>query len=193
MLPVTALTGLNEVQLSSVIAHELAHIKRFDSLVNLFQIGVETLLFYHPAVWWLNKRIREERENCCDDMAVEVCGNPLTYAHALARLAESQTAPRLMMAANGRPLAAWWRVCWESGINRKEFAEQSFRWDCCASPLRCSPVLRSSASRETFMPSRPLAQSHSSLQLQLTLRQPFPSLRRMHFPLFRFMFRPLRR
>ena len=105
MLPVTALTGLSEAQLSSVIAHELAHIKRFDSLVNLFQIGVETLLFYHPGVWWLNKRIREERENCCDDMAVEVCGSPLTYAHALARLAESRTAPRLMIAANGRPLA----------------------------------------------------------------------------------------
>ena len=106
MLPVTALTGLSEAQLASVIAHELAHIKRFDSLVNLFQIGVETLLFYHPGVWWLNKRIREERENCCDDMAVEVCGSPLTYAHALAHLAESRTAPRLMMAANGRPLAA---------------------------------------------------------------------------------------
>lgn len=106
MLPVTALTGLSEAQLSSVIAHELAHIKRFDSLVNLFQVAVETLLFYHPAVWWLNKRIREERENCCDDIAVEVCGNPLTYAQALARLAESRTAPQLMMAANSRPLAA---------------------------------------------------------------------------------------
>ena len=117
MLPVTALTGLSEAQLSSVIAHELAHIKRFDSLVNLFQIGVETLLFYHPGVWWLNKRIREERENCCDDMAVEVCGSPLTYAHALARLAESRTAPRLMMAANGRPLAA--RVARLLGVGKK--------------------------------------------------------------------------
>ncbi len=105
MLPICALTGLSEAQLSSVIAHELAHIKRFDPLVNLFQVGVETLLFYHPAVWWLNKRIREERENCCDDMAVAVCGNPLTYAHALARLAESLQSPRLMMGANSRPLA----------------------------------------------------------------------------------------
>ena len=56
MLPVTALTGLSEAQLASVIAHELAHIKRYDSLVNLFQIAVETLLFYHPGVWWLNKK-----------------------------------------------------------------------------------------------------------------------------------------
>jgi beta-lactamase regulating signal transducer with metallopeptidase domain len=106
MLPVSALTGLSEAQLSSVIAHELAHIIRFDAFANLFQIAVETLLFYHPAVWWLNKRIREERENCCDDMAVGVCGSPLTYAHALAHLAESRTSPRFMMAANGRPLAA---------------------------------------------------------------------------------------
>ncbi len=106
MLPLSALTGLSEAQLSSVIAHELAHIKRFDSLVNLFQIAVETLLFYHPAVWWLNKRIREERENCCDDMAVAVCGSPLTYAHALARMAESSASPRFIMAANSRPLTA---------------------------------------------------------------------------------------
>jgi beta-lactamase regulating signal transducer with metallopeptidase domain len=106
LLPVSALTGLSEAQLSSVIAHELAHIKRFDSFVNLFQIAVETLLFYHPGVWWLNKRIREERENCCDDMAVVVCGSPLAYAHALARMAESRTSPRFIMAANSRPLAA---------------------------------------------------------------------------------------
>ena len=92
--PYPHLTGLSEAQLSSVIAHELAHIKRLDTLINLFQIGLETLLFYHPGVWWLNKKIREERENCCDDMAVEVCGNPLAYAHALARMAESRMPPR---------------------------------------------------------------------------------------------------
>jgi len=57
-LPVTALTGLSEDQLQSVIAHELAHIQRLDPFVNVFQVCVETLLFYHPAVWWLNKRIR---------------------------------------------------------------------------------------------------------------------------------------
>ena len=106
LLPASALTGLSEAQLSSVIAHELAHIKRFDPFVNLFQIAVETLLFYHPAVWWLSKRIRDERENCCDDMAVAVCGSPLTHAHALARLAESTASPRFILAANNRPLAA---------------------------------------------------------------------------------------
>jgi beta-lactamase regulating signal transducer with metallopeptidase domain len=117
MLPVTALTGLSEAQLASVIAHELAHIKRYDALVNLFQISVETLLFYHPGVWWLNKKIREERENCCDDTAVEVCGNPLMYAHALARMAESRMSPTLLMAVNGRPLAA--RVARLLGMGKK--------------------------------------------------------------------------
>ena len=78
-LPVTALTGLTEEQLEAVIAHELAHIQRFDPFVNVFQVCVETLLFYHPAVWWLNKRIRAEREHCCDEMAVSLCGNAVEY------------------------------------------------------------------------------------------------------------------
>jgi beta-lactamase regulating signal transducer with metallopeptidase domain len=106
LLPVSALTGLDETQLQAVIAHELAHIRRLDAFVNLFQIAVESLLFYHPAVWWLGKRMREERENCCDDAAVAVCGSAVTYAHALARMAESHVAPQLAMAANRGPLAA---------------------------------------------------------------------------------------
>lgn len=104
-LPMTALTGLSAAQLEAVIAHELAHIRRFDAFVNLFQIAVETLLFYHPAVWWLGKQIRAERENCCDDEAVALCGSPVTYAQALAHMAEWQVAPSLAMAANRGPLA----------------------------------------------------------------------------------------
>lgn len=105
LLPVSALTGLTEQQLDAVIAHELAHVKRLDSFVNLFQIAAETLLFYHPGVWWLSKRIRAERENCCDDVAISVCGNVVEYARALATMAEWQSAPALAMAANRSPLA----------------------------------------------------------------------------------------
>jgi beta-lactamase regulating signal transducer with metallopeptidase domain len=105
LLPVTALTGLSEEQLRSVVAHELAHILRFDPFVNLFQIVVETLLFYHPAVWWLNKRIRDEREHCCDDVAVALCGNPVEYARALTLMEEWRVAPALAMAANRGPLS----------------------------------------------------------------------------------------
>jgi beta-lactamase regulating signal transducer with metallopeptidase domain len=104
-LPATALTGLSEEQLRSVIAHELAHIRRFDAFVNVFQVCVETLLFYHPAVWWLNRRIRADREHCCDEIAVAVCGNAVEYARALTLMEEWRSAPALAMAANRGPLS----------------------------------------------------------------------------------------
>ncbi len=105
LLPASALSGLNPHQLEAILAHELAHIRRHDYLVNLLQAVVETLLFYHPAVWWLSRRIRAERENCCDDLAVSLCGDPFTYAQALADL-EGLRGPtrRFVMAANGGSL-----------------------------------------------------------------------------------------
>jgi beta-lactamase regulating signal transducer with metallopeptidase domain len=105
LLPVRALTGLTEEQIEAVIAHELAHIRRFDCFVNLFQIAAETLLFYHPAVWRVSQRIRAERENCCDDEAISICGDAVNYARALTLMEEWRTAPALMMAANRSPLA----------------------------------------------------------------------------------------
>jgi beta-lactamase regulating signal transducer with metallopeptidase domain len=105
LLPAKALTGLSEDQIEAVIAHELAHIRRLDCFVNLFQIAAETLLFYHPAVWWASQRIRAERENCCDDEALAVCGDVLNYARALALMEEWRAAPSLLMAANRSPLA----------------------------------------------------------------------------------------
>src|SRR6266851_4199978 len=104
LLPVRALTALTEEQIEAVIAHELAHIRRFDSFVNLFQIATETLLFYHPAVWWVSGRIRAEREHCCDDEAIAICGDAVNYARALTMMEEWRTAPALMMAANRSPL-----------------------------------------------------------------------------------------
>jgi hypothetical protein len=104
LLPVRALTGLTEEQIETVIAHELAHIRRLDCFVNLFQIAAETLLFYHPAVWWVSQQIRAERENCCDDEAISVCGDAVNYARALTLMEEWRTAPSLMMAANRSPL-----------------------------------------------------------------------------------------
>src|SRR5712692_8960630 len=104
LLPVRALTGLTEEQIEAVIAHELAHIRRFDCFVNLFQIATETLLFYQPAVWWVSQRIRAEREHCCDDEAIAICGDAVNYARALTLMEEWRTAPALMMAANRSPL-----------------------------------------------------------------------------------------
>jgi beta-lactamase regulating signal transducer with metallopeptidase domain len=103
-LPLRALTGLSQEQLELVVAHELAHILRLDPFVNVFQVVVEALLFYHPAVWWLNRRIRAEREHCCDDVAISLCGNAVEYARALTLMEEWRSVPVLAMAANRGPL-----------------------------------------------------------------------------------------
>ena len=105
LLPASALTGLSAVQLELILAHELAHIRRGDYLMNLLQTAVETLLFYHPAVWWVSHRMRVEREHCCDDLAVAAGGNATRYARALADLEGlCSDAPALAMAATGGSL-----------------------------------------------------------------------------------------
>ncbi len=105
LIPASALAGMGPQQLEAILAHELAHIRRHDYLVNLLQTLVETLLFYHPAVWWLSRRIRVERENCCDDLAVSLCGDPYAYARALADLEELRAdSSRLVLAATGGSL-----------------------------------------------------------------------------------------
>ena len=105
LLPVSVFTGLSPRQIEMIIAHELAHIRRHDYLINLLQATCETVLFYHPAVWWVSARIRIEREHCCDDLVVAVCGDAYTYAAALAKMETvRQTTPRLAMAATGGSL-----------------------------------------------------------------------------------------
>jgi len=101
LLPASVLTGLTAAQLEAVLAHELAHIRRHDYLMNLFQVAVETLLFYHPAVWWMSRRIRLEREQCCDDVAVSVCGDRRAYVESLAALEEMRLAGMLALSASG--------------------------------------------------------------------------------------------
>lgn len=97
VLPVAALSGLSPMQMEALLAHELAHVRRHDYLVNLLQSVAEALLFYHPAVWWLSRRVRAERELCCDDLAVGVCDR-LVYATALTDLA-ALASPRLALGA----------------------------------------------------------------------------------------------
>jgi GWxTD domain-containing protein len=106
LLPVGCMAGLSPVQVEAVIAHELAHIRRHDYLVNLLQSVLEALLFYHPAVWWVSNQVRKEREHCCDDLAVRVSGDSLAYAKALSFLEERRfTAPAVALGANGGVLA----------------------------------------------------------------------------------------
>jgi uncharacterized protein (TIGR03435 family) len=106
LVPVGALAGLPAEQLEALLIHELAHIRRHDYLVNILQSAAEALLFYHPAVWWISGHIRAERELCCDEVAVSVSGDALTYVRALAGLELSRPVHlRAAMAANGGSLA----------------------------------------------------------------------------------------
>ena len=93
LLPAAWLLETTPELLEAVIAHELAHIRRFDLWVNLFQRLVETILFYHPAVWWLSHRVRLVREMCCDELAVAATGERVVYATALEFAAQRRLAP----------------------------------------------------------------------------------------------------
>lgn len=86
LVPAAVLTGLPATQVELLLAHELAHIARHDVLANALQRAVETLLFFHPAVWWLSARLRQERERCCDAMAADLLGDPCGMAEALTSL-----------------------------------------------------------------------------------------------------------
>jgi Zn-dependent protease with chaperone function len=94
LLPASMATGLAPDALRAVLAHELAHIRRNDYLFSLVQMAVEAVLFFNPAVWWISRQIRREREACCDFLAVSVLGEPVGYARALADCAQ-ETRPAL--------------------------------------------------------------------------------------------------
>jgi TonB family protein len=101
LLPPAVMTGLPTRQLEMVLAHELAHVRRLDHLVNLCQTVVETILFYHPVVRWVSRRIRVERENACDDLAVAVTDDRLAYVEMLASLEKLRfRGPRLALAVH---------------------------------------------------------------------------------------------
>jgi TonB family protein len=110
LLPASMLSGLTTSQLEMLILHELAHIRRLDYLVNFVQTLVALLLFFHPAVQWISKQMRNEREYCSDDIAVQYCGDAIAYAHTLADTAaicskhRHHTIPNMAMAASGGDL-----------------------------------------------------------------------------------------
>ncbi|MCJ8320135.1 MAG: M56 family metallopeptidase [Colwellia sp.] len=110
LLPASMLSGLTPTQLEMLILHELAHIRRHDYLVNFIQTLVALLLFFHPAVQWISKQMRNEREYCSDDIAVQYCGDAIAYAHTLADTAmlcnkhRHHTIPNMAMAASGGDL-----------------------------------------------------------------------------------------
>lgn len=103
LVPFGLLNRLDPEQVESILAHELAHIRRHDYLLNLFQSLVEIVLFFNPATWWISSFIREEREHCCDEMAIAQTGNQVAFVQTLVRLEEYRTLPNsLAPAFNGR-------------------------------------------------------------------------------------------
>ena len=103
LLPIGLVAGLPADEVEALLAHELAHVMRRDYLVNVLQNLVEILYFFHPGVRWISAAVRQEREHCCDDFAVALCGDAQNYARALARLQTAGTAyPEPALAAVGR-------------------------------------------------------------------------------------------
>ena len=94
LLPVSWVSELPAETLEAIVAHELSHIRRWDLWINLVQRAVETLLFYHPAVWWISRQVRIERELCCDELAVAATGDRIVYATALEQAARQRIATR---------------------------------------------------------------------------------------------------
>ena len=103
ILPLSVATSLPAEQLEAVLAHELAHIGRWDYFSNLVQTAIECLFFFHPAVWWMSRRTRELREMCCDEIAARTCADPGVYAEALLKMEEQRTEHlQLTVALHGR-------------------------------------------------------------------------------------------
>jgi beta-lactamase regulating signal transducer with metallopeptidase domain len=143
LIPASVFTGLPARGIEAILAHELAHVRRHDYLVNLLQTVVETLLFYHPAVWWVSARVRIEREECCDDLAIAATGDARSYARALVRLEEMRgRAPSLAVAAAGGNL--WNRVV-RLLRERPSSSERASSWLAGALALALVAVLGSAA------------------------------------------------
>lgn len=127
LLPIGTLSGLYPEQVEVIIVHELAHIRRNDFLINLVLSALEMILFYHPVFWWLSNNIHQEREQCCDDIAVSLCGNPQLYARTLLLMEEKRQQNSLAMAYQGKKhhlLERIKRICMASPASyRPEFGK----------------------------------------------------------------------
>jgi beta-lactamase regulating signal transducer with metallopeptidase domain len=151
LLPVSAITHLSPEQLEVVLAHELAHIRRNDYLWNMVQTMVETLFFFHPAVWWVSGSLRQQRELCCDDVALACCTDPVVYATALLRLEEQRGSKlRLAMALNGHNnglKARIARILGETPERRRQMTPLSLAGVCAVLSVLLLPLPRVLANR----------------------------------------------
>lgn len=127
LLPVGLVNQLSPTEVEAILAHELAHIRRHDFLLNLVQSLLDIIYYFNPAAWYISATVRTERENCCDDWAVVVCGSSLAYVHALVQLQErAVNMPQLAlsMAAGGKPLLNRVRRILNQPNNKKTVMER---------------------------------------------------------------------
>jgi beta-lactamase regulating signal transducer with metallopeptidase domain len=122
LVPIGLLTGLSQGEIKAIFAHELAHIKRHDYLINIIQSMIEILFFYHPLVWVIGESIRQDRENCCDDWALEICQNKLYLAKALTFVEtfRQQSKTSLTMAFSGNKPQLLGRIQRILGVQQQE-------------------------------------------------------------------------
>lgn len=103
IFPLAIVNQLSPEQAEAVILHELAHLSRQDHWWNLLQCVVEVLFYYHPVMWWISARIREEREHCCDDLVLTHGPGGLPYAKALLYFEQQHTTPATAVALTNSP------------------------------------------------------------------------------------------
>ncbi|HUS86981.1 MAG TPA: M56 family metallopeptidase [Bacteroidales bacterium] len=128
LVPVGILSGIPGDQVETILAHELEHIRRNDFLINIFQSIVEILFFYHPGLWWISSQLRKERENCCDDIALSVSKESITYARALLSMHEIVIGtPSPAVAFNGNKNLLLNRIKRITKMSRSKFSSTD-RW-----------------------------------------------------------------
>jgi TonB family protein len=201
LLPLAVSTGFPVAQVEMILAHELAHLRRFDHLANLFQVALETLLFYHPVVHWISRDVRNERELCCDALALRVTGgNRREFATALVELEEfREHHAGLTLAASGGVLLE--RIGQITGADRNRVVRQPGRLVGALSALLLGALLLSllwrqaELRRETSGSTTDIRQLLTSQLLPAAIRMPAQTMAdlvpaRMDLPPFRIRLLP---
>lgn len=120
LLPIGLASGLTIKELEAILAHELAHIKRNDFLINILQTIIEIIFFFSPAIWWISSQVRQEREHCCDDFSVSITGDKMLLVSALAHVETFRTNQSLAMAFGKKRMSLLHRISRILGVNNKE-------------------------------------------------------------------------
>lgn len=131
LLPASMASGMAPEHVEAILAHEMAHIQRWDRWLNLFQRFIEAALFFHPFIWWISRIARTERELCCDEIALQICPDRPVYVRALLDLSRLGDKPALALSSHGGGLALRVRHILHSGHAARHDGQRA-RLACCA-------------------------------------------------------------